>query len=188
MIILIGNGNGNGNGKKRGSAREAAHPLACYNTKPLGISDKQGSSGKVVELSANYFLLNKKPTFDFNQYRVDFEPVLDQLILRKAFVRRQSGLLGGYLFDGDSLLYLTHRLAEDRMEFEVESREGVHYKMVFKKTGMVIKMTDGMATQVLNVILRRLMDGLKMQLVGRHMYDPENMVKNQNYITYLFFF
>lgn len=124
---------------------------------------------------------------------MDFEPDLELLLLRKVFLGQQRELLGGYLYDGGSLIYLTHRLPDDRMEFNVESREGLRYKMVIKKTGMVINMTDGMATQVLNVILRRVMDGLKMQLVGRNMYDAANKVRvstiaNSFIFMYLFFF
>lgn len=127
-------------------------------------------------MSANYFQLIKAPTFKFTQYRIDFEPEVDLMILRKVFIGQQRELLGGYLYDGDNLLFLTHTLPEDRLEFEVQSREGGHYKMTLKKTGMVIQMTDGMAMQILNLILRRAMDGLHMELVGRNLYDAESRV------------
>lgn len=37
-------------------------------------------------------------------------------------------------------------------------------------------MTDGMATQVLNLILRRVMEGLNLQLLKRDFFDAMNKV------------
>lgn len=68
------NGSSNGHGLKRENFRELPAPV--YSTKPAGTNTKQGTSGKKVELCANYFRLIKKPSFEFNLYRVDFEPPL----------------------------------------------------------------------------------------------------------------
>jgi aubergine len=91
--------------------------------------------------------------------------------MRKAFIRSKADVLGGHLYDGASILYLTKRLPDAETDFDVVSREGTTYKITIKCTDTVIQMTDGMAVQVLNTILKRAMDGLKMQLVGRNMYD-----------------
>jgi aubergine len=157
--------------------REASRsiPAKAYVTKP-GDNSKQGSSGTPVSLSANYFRLIRKPEFEFNLYRVDFFPSLELAPLKKRFIYEQREIFGGYLFDGDSLIYLTRRLDSEKKEFECESREGEKYRMVVKNTGTKIEMTDGMAMQILNLILRKTMDGLKMQEVGRNLYDPENKV------------
>lgn len=71
--------------------------MPVYSTKPAGTYTKQGTSGKKVELCANYFRLIKKPSFEFNLYRVDFEPPVDEDKLRKAFISQQRAVLGGYL-------------------------------------------------------------------------------------------
>jgi aubergine len=110
-------------------------------------------------------------------YRVDFEPDIEIAGLRKAFVGNQRELFGGYLYDGQNMLYLTHRLPEETMEFTMTSREGQDYKLKIKNTGAKIEMTDSMATQILNLILRRTMEGLNLQLVGRNLYDPANRVR-----------
>lgn len=62
------------------------------------------------------------------------------------------------------------------MNFECEDRENNKYTMTLQNTGTSIQMTDASAMQVLNLILRRAMDGLEMQLVGRNMYYPQNRV------------
>lgn len=148
-------------------------------------NSKEGISGRKVSLSANYFRLNQKPNFEFCLYRVDFEPDLEHVGTRKAFLAQHKEHFGGYLFDGQSQLFLTHRLVEDQMYFECDSREGKSYKLRVKRTPQVIKMTDAMAIQIFNLILRRTMDGLNMQLVGRNLYDPGNKVRADNSVMKL---
>jgi aubergine len=129
-------------------------------------------------LHANYFRVTKMPKFEVCLYRVDFEPAIDVEGMRKAFVRMHKETFGGHLYDGASMLYLTKRLPEDAMTFECRSREDKVYKMIVKNTGTKIEMTDGSAIQLFNLILRRTMEGLEMQLVGRDLYDPRNKVSN----------
>jgi hypothetical protein len=94
-------------------------------------------------LSANYFNLIKKPEFSFTQYRVDFEPACDLLNLRKFLVGTQRETFGGYLFDGDSLLFLTRRLPQDEMTFDITTpRDNLKYILKIKRTGNEIAMTD----------------------------------------------
>ena len=170
-----GNGNGNGTGKKRGTTREYAM-LPVYNTRPETAQTKKGTSGRPVQLSANYFKLLQRPTFKFVMYRVDWKPEFDLIILRKVFLSKQREFLGGYLFDGQNMIYLTHELALDEYKFDCESREGAHYEMTIKKAG-VVHATSGMISQILNLILRRAMEGLEMELVGRNLYDPKAKVR-----------
>lgn len=163
--------------EKKEDAASVPTVKPVYNTKPSSLRDsKEGTSGRALKLSANYFKLIRKPKFEFALYRVDFKPEIENAAMRKAFVAHQKELLGGYLFDGQNMIYLTRRLPEQQMKLTIESREGVTYQMIIKNTGAVIEATDSMASQILNVILRRTMDGLNMQLVGRNLYDPENKV------------
>lgn len=162
-------------GQKRGTTRDY-QALDIHKTKPESTNSKEGTSGTTVKLSANYFKLVKKPAFAFSVYRVDFLPDIEIAGMRKAFVALQRETFGGYLYDGQNMIYLTQRLAQDKMEFEVKSREGDDYKMKVKYTS-TIEMTSAMATQILNLILRRTMEGLNLQLVGRNLYDPLNKVR-----------
>jgi aubergine len=116
--------------------------------------------------------LIRKPQFEFNLFRVDFQPEIMLTGLRKKFVYEKLG--NGYLFDGQNMLYTTRRLGEDRIVHECISSDEKAYKMILKDTKQKIEMTDGMAMQILNIILRRTMSGLKMQEVGRNLYDPQN--------------
>lgn len=157
---------------------EAVAPASKEFTVPaVNVESKKGTSGAVVPLSANYFKLLRKTDFEFCLYRVDFTPDVELEGLRKSFVRSQAGLLGGYLFDGQSMIYTTRRLPEEINEFNVKSREGVAYEMIIKHTGTSIKQNDAMIVQIYNLILRRAMGGLEMQLVGRNLYDPKSKVR-----------
>lgn len=159
----------------RGSKREM-NIVPVYKTRPATANSKCGTSGTTLQLSANYFKLMQKTNFEFKLYRVDFEPEVELALLRKRFVRNHKDTFGGYLFDGGNMLYLTRRLPEDSMHFLDESREGQRYEMKVTDTGKTISTTDSMAMQILNIVLRRAMDGLHMELVGRNMYDPLNKV------------
>ncbi len=64
-------------------------------TKPKDLDTKCGSSGSKVLLKANVFKIDDMPDFDFNQYRVDFEPDLDLANARKALVGKQMSPYGG---------------------------------------------------------------------------------------------
>lgn len=167
-------------GEKRSAMQDRPDRYkSFYKTKTKSVEEtKQGSSGKKLKLSANYFQLIRKPHFEFSLYRVDFEPEVEMAPLRKAFVMTQRLLLGGYLFDGANMIYLTKKLEKTTETFHCESRLGIRHAMTIKDTGTTIRMTDAMATQILNVILRRTMDGLALQLVGRNMYDPKTPVRN----------
>jgi aubergine-like protein len=48
--------------------------------------------------------------------------------------------------------------------------------MTIKKTKNVISMSSSLGFQLLNLILRRAMSGLNLQLVRRSLFDPENKV------------
>lgn len=167
-------------GAKRGTTRDETRVV--YATKPSGVVNKQGNAGKAIQLFANYFRLLKKPEFEFNVYRLDFDPLVDEEAMRKSFLRQHKDKLGGYLYDGAQLLYLTHRLSRDTLNLSCESREGVKYQVTVRHTDRVIGDTDLQCMQILNLILRQTMGGLKMELVGRNLYDALSKVRGEGHL------
>jgi aubergine len=146
-------------------------------TRPQHINSKEGKTGTPVDLSANYFRIIKKPSFHFSLYRVDFEPEVPNVRVRKAFVYQQEIYLQGYLYDGGNMIYATHRLPDDHKEFEIKDKiKGDMFKMKIKYTGTAIDDTSSLAVMIFNTMLRRAMDGLKMELVGRNLYDEKSKV------------
>lgn len=87
---------------------------------------KQGSSGRKIELQANYLALNTtNQIFLLYQYRVDFKPEVDLTPLRKRYLGKAvREHLSGYIFDG-TVLYTQKKINPDPMEVTVEG-EGMY--------------------------------------------------------------
>lgn len=153
----------------RGTARGRRILTDIIRTKPVEMSTKKGLTGECVPLTTNYFKLDKKPEWALYQYRVDFSPTLELRGLRNRMIFEQKKTLGGYLFDG-TVLYITRKLPLETTEFMSKDRDGNPIQTIVKFVALV-SMNTASAIQVLNLILRRAMDGLKLQLVGRNLFD-----------------
>ncbi|XP_037033212.1 protein aubergine-like isoform X2 [Bradysia coprophila] len=164
-----GNG-GNGAAKRdRGSVRGRTFITDIIRTKPQNVQSKKGTSGQPVTLLTNYFRLLKQPDWQLYQYRVDFSPPVELRGLRNRLIFEQKAVLGGYLFDG-TLLFLSVKLPEETTQFMSSDRDGHLIQTTVKFTNRV-DMTTAISVQILNLILRRSMEALKLQLVGRNFFD-----------------
>lgn len=97
--------------------------------------------------------------------------------LKTYLVAVHKSKIGGYLFDG-SQIFATRPLHEGEsreVEFTSETRDQQVYKVKLLFTN-IINMNARESLQVLNLLLRRNMTALNLQLVGRNFYDPQNMV------------
>lgn len=148
-------------------------------TRPESVTSKQGTSGRPVKLSANYFSLNKNPSFDLVQYRVDLAPNVEATMIRKAILREQKTILGEFLFDGTTM-FLTRRLPDIITNISTKRKDGSELKITLKYVN-VVSMNDDTSLQTLNIILRSSMEGLKLQLVGRNLFDPQAKIDISDY-------
>lgn len=139
------------------------------------LASKRGSTGAPVKLTSNFFRLEKQPSWSLYQYRIDFEPAIEIPGLRKRLIFLQKNVLGGYLYDGQNLIYLAHKLEVDPLVVEAKDRDENSFKITIKWVS-VINMNTRESLMVLNIILRRSMEGLKLQLIGRNFFDPKAMV------------
>lgn len=150
--------------------------------------DKRGKVSvgvdKIIELVANYFVVNKTKNFNVTCYRLDFEPEVELRKVRSGLIFQQKSKLGVFLYDGESQIYLLQSLPEDPMTLRSTSREKEVYKLKFRKTREIVY-TDATFLQVLNLVMRNTMRGLKLQLVGRNYYDPAAKVSFMNYLLYM---
>jgi aubergine len=143
-------------------------------TRPKRIESKEGSRGAQIDLRANYFRLENTPEFKFTLYRVDFDPEVDELSVRKRLVNELKPQLGAYVFDGQNMIYLTHKLPQEKIR--LVCHDGFT-RLIARSTGQEINATDRMALQIYNLILRRTIGSLKLEQIGRNMYDPHASVK-----------
>lgn len=141
-------------------------------TRPATLNSKKGTNGQAITIQTNFFRLLKSPKWLLYQYRVDFTPNVAISGLRRALIAQQREKFGcGYLFDG-TLLYLTKKIdaPDDKIVLPAKSRENDEYSVELKFTS-VVSMKTSTSLQILNLILRKAMHGLKLQLVGRNHYD-----------------
>lgn len=167
----------------RGRIRPAQNiPEALLYTRPKEIKSKVGTSGQRITCEANYFRLNKKPNWNIFQYEVYFQPNVLSMQLRRSLIRSQSEMLGGFLFDGTQI-FLSRELKSECVKRVVKGlKDNTEYILFFRLTN-VISMNEAYSLHVLNLILRRAMDGLNLQSVGKNKYDPAAAV-----CFYLFYF
>lgn len=154
-------------------------------TRPQHIESKVGADGQKITCEANFFRIKKSPAWNIYQYRVDFEPEILLEKTRRDLIRGINEMFGGgHLFDGTQL-FLTIKL-DDLIERTVTGEDGAVVRITIKYTA-VVSMLEGRAIQILNLILRRAMDGLKLQTVGRNKYDAADAVCNEFNFVYFDF-
>lgn len=139
-------------------------------TRPEAVkTSKKGSTGPMLQLKTNYFRIQRKKEWGLYQYHVDFAPEIDVTGVRKSLLRAHRSQFNGFLFDG-SMLWTTTRLENDPSTITTQRNDGSPVIITIKFTKEVI-MTESASLQILNVILREAMQGLKLQLVGRNFFD-----------------
>lgn len=105
-------------------------------------------------------------------YRVDFNPECELAPKRKYLMYTLRDELGAYLYDTKNSVYLTHRLQRrDTDPFKTFDREKNPFEITIK-FGTTVSMDTRESLQTLNLILRRAMEGLNLQLIGRNLFDP----------------
>ncbi|XP_058800453.1 WASH complex subunit 4-like [Phymastichus coffea] len=148
-------------------------------TRPKELVTKHGGHGDPIELTANYFKLVSAPDWCLYQYRVDFEPEEDRKVVCKALLRQHKETLGAYIFDG-TVLYTTNEYPEP---LELSSERQSDQQMVLIKLRKVGDMTRGdhHYIQFFNIIMRKCLDYLQLQLVGRNYFDAKNKAEVKQY-------
>lgn len=135
--------------------------------------------GTRVLIEANYFELQSQiahTQWIIYKYHITFEPECLLKRLQMFLVAKHKSTIGGFLFDG-AQLFATRKLHTNECNFiqlRSNTRDTVYtIKFTFTR---IVSMSDQESLQVLNLIQRRNMSGLRLQLVGRNYYDPQNMV------------
>lgn len=146
-------------------------------TKPQHLVSKVGTTGTPMNLTANYFKMLLTKDWDIFQYRVDFNPDIEDVRLKKALLRREKEQIGGNLFDG-TMIFTCKRITVGEITTKFETgaeRVESTVQIKFREVG-VVNRTDQRMLQIYNLILRRAMDGLKLSLMGRNYYDSKAAV------------
>ncbi|KAH8412600.1 hypothetical protein KR009_003550 [Drosophila setifemur] len=144
-------------------------------TRPADVVSKRGTDGVPIWLLTNFFRLKTKPEWRIVHYHVVFEPSVENLRVRMGILSNHAAFFGsGYLFDGTQLFTL-RKLEQDLTVLRAKSKLDIDYTISIKFVGF-ISTAESRFLQVLNLILRRAMKGLKLELVGRNLFDPQAKV------------
>lgn len=87
---------------------------------------------------------------------------------------QQKEALGPFVYDGGSSVYLLYQLDAD-IEFRTRDRDNVEYLIKMTRV-LLISAHENSYLQVLNIIKKRALNALKLQLVGRDYFDPNASV------------
>lgn len=147
-------------------------------TRPNHITQKQGTSGQRLKIKANYFALNSRIKWEIFHYHVDFSPEIETASFRNALLARQRATLGNFLYDRGSAIYTTHQLQSEEFEITTRDRDEREILIKFKRVG-VISPLESRSIQVQNIIMKKALRALNLQIVGRDHFDAAARVSVQ---------
>ncbi|XP_077281671.1 piwi-like protein Siwi [Temnothorax americanus] len=147
---------------------------ATFVSRPSTLVTKKGTSGTPKMLLTNHFRLPTVPNWCLYKYRVDFEPDEERTHIRKGMLRLHKEKVGPYIFDG-TLLYTSTRLPDKMELMSTRQSDNEPIKIIMCLVGSMSP-DDPYYNVVFNIIMRKCLEYLKLQLVGRDYYDARNKV------------
>lgn len=127
-------------------------------------------------MRANYFEVLSNGRWQIYHYHVEFSPTIENAAFRNALLVQQKETLGGFLYDRGSSVYLIRQL-DAVMEFQTRDREENEYLVKVTRVGL-ISSQEKEYLQVLNIIMKKALHALQLQLVGRDYFDSKASVSN----------
>ena len=140
------------------------------------LDNKQGSNGKKINLTANYFAINTLKDWDIFQYRVDFSPDIPDTKIRKSLIDKEKSQIGGNCFDG-TMLFTVKKLKVEEIVTKLPTTDEV-IQIKFRFTGIMSR-TDQRFLQIYNIILNRAMSKLNLTQLGRNYYDSKAAIQER---------
>ncbi|XP_043785824.1 piwi-like protein Siwi isoform X1 [Apis laboriosa] len=148
-------------------------------TRPENLITKQGTTGSSVMLQANYFKLLATTDWCLYQYRIDFAPEEDRTAVRKGLLKLHKEALGAYVFDG-TVMYSSRRL-QDKMEiWSRRTSDDATIRITIRLVGEMERV-DQRYLQFFNIIMRKCLALLNLQLVGRDYFDAHSKVEVRDF-------
>ncbi|XP_034941705.1 piwi-like protein Siwi isoform X2 [Chelonus insularis] len=143
-------------------------------------NSKKGTIGQPINLEANFFKILNAPDWCLFQYRVDFAPEEDRNAVRKGLLRLHKDRLGTYIFDG-TVMYTCNRYANvsTTESMKLTSKRESDDATIEISVRLVGEMSKGDPhyLQLYNILLRRGLEHLRLQLVGRNYFDARAKIE-----------
>jgi len=140
-------------------------------TRPHNLIKKGETEGndQVVKLCANYFKVSSRNPVAMKMYRVKFEPEMFNPKYCRNLVDNLKDKLGVYVFDGKDSIYLLNE--PPRTSFDTSLRNGEEFKLRFTFC-RDIEYTEATYFQIMNLVIRKSLQDMKLELIGRSYFDP----------------
>lgn len=161
-------------------------------------------------LRSNHFKFFTNSKWHLYQYRVDFEPDEERTFVRKGMLRMHRNAIGPYIFDG-TLLYTSTYIADVSLSIQfispykqIYTQNFINIYEKFQKLEYITKrQSDDALVKIIiclvgqlssddpcnnfffNIIIRKCLEHLDLQLVGRDYYDARNKVSKKIYMDIL---
>ncbi|XP_022162768.1 piwi-like protein Ago3 [Myzus persicae] len=146
------------------AAKEEKSPIICRDLK--GPSPKKSTTYQMTQLSSNYIGIKLQEDKGMYEYRVDFNPPIDDKSARVFLINEHKDLLPVRIFDG-TLLYVPKMLPQNVTTLVGQLRdESVTLTITYK-----CKNTLSECMHFYNVFLRSIMKMLGLVEFGRSCYD-----------------
>lgn len=165
-----------GRGSNRG---RRDRPSDVLRTRPDHVESKKGNTGDRIPLVTNYFTMKCKTDWRLRHYTVEYAPNdEDRTWMRRKLLEQHSAQLGANLFDGASL-FTPARLMAPGGQLVLTSQREDDGKMFTLTVRLVQELyyTDGHFVQFFNILMRRCLQGLELQELGRNYFDPKACIK-----------
>jgi len=137
---------------------------------------KEGKAGQRCNIVSNFFKLNKLPNnLGLFQYNVSFTPDIQSGKLKSGLLHELDDILGvTRCFDGMTM-FLPKKLDDAITTREVKTRQGndITIKIMFTN---VVPENSPSIVQLMNILFRKQLRAMKMQLVGRNYYHPDRKI------------
>ncbi|KAH0547230.1 piwi-like protein Ago3 [Cotesia glomerata] len=145
--------------------------LSLDSSSSRGPIIRQGSDGTPIDIMSNYINIKIDPSKGIHRYECKFHPETDSPRLRNAMLNQHLEFLGKTkVFDG-VILFLPHKLEQERTELESVRRDGT------KVTVTIIYQRQQRADcaesiQFFNILLNRILRMLNMICINRNYFNP----------------
>lgn len=134
---------------------------------------KEGTAGQKLDIVSNFFKVVKLPKFaGLHQYNVSFDPDIQSGRLKSALLHNLDDILGETrIFDGMTM-FLPIKLPDAVTSRAVKTNQGNDITVKVMYTNLVPENSPSVV-QLMNILFRKQLRSLNMQLIGRNYYNPE---------------
>lgn len=147
-------------------------------TKPEHITGKQGTSGRVMRIKANYFPMLTQIKWEIHHYHVEFSPQIESAAFRNALLVQQRPTIGSFLYDRGASIYTIRSPSKPHEITEIVTRDREQREILIKiKHVGQISPLESRTVQVQNIIMKKALRALNLILVGRDYFDAAASVR-----------